>query len=116
MASGFKIPILFSCHSTKTCSKQAFLENFFYRIGSWCCEGLNGQDDSLDMLLFNQGEPLDVLLLQGTKKSVPVIGNTHKLVIDQPSISADGYLHVESAAPKYDMEAGVAIYWKESVR
>ena len=68
------------------------------------------------MLLFNQGEPLDVLLLQGTKKSVPVIGKLGKLVVDQPSFFTDGYIHVESAAPKYDMEAGVAIYWREEVR
>jgi len=68
------------------------------RVSTWCCDGIANQVDSLDILLFNEGEPIDIMLLQATK---------------QPCPSIDGYQYVESIAPEYDESSGVAIYWRE---
>ena len=72
----------------------------YFRLGTWCCGGVASQADTLDIILHNEGEPLDLMMLQSTQ---------------QPAPDIDGYLHVESAAPEYDQAAGVAIYWREEV-
>ena len=46
-----------------------------YRVATWCCDGIANQTDSLDILLFNEGQPIDILLLQSTQGPCPMIGN-----------------------------------------
>lgn len=68
------------------------------RVATWCCEGIAGHSDSLDIILFNDGSPIDIMLLQATQQACPHI---------------EGYQFVESVAPEYDPSAGVAIYWRD---
>ena len=52
------------------------------------------------MLLYNDGFPLDMLLLQGTRATAPPI---------------PGYSLAQSPPPEYDPTAGVAVYWRDEV-
>ena len=46
------------------------------RVATWCCDGVASQTDSLDLMLYNEGQPLDILLLQSTQGPCPIMGNT----------------------------------------
>ena len=46
----------------------------YWRVATWCCEGIAGHSDSLDIILFNDGSPIDIMLLQATQQPCPHIG------------------------------------------
>ena len=86
-------------------------------MSTWCCEGVAGQTDSLDIILYNDGRPIDIMLLQATQQPSPDIGADCRppsvpLYLTISTLS-EGYQMVESPAPEYDPSAGVAIYWRD---
>lgn len=86
------------------------------RVATWCCDGVASQTDSLDVLLFNEGQPIDILLLQSTQGPCPIMGILMcEIAINMNLKYLDGYQFVESIAPEYDQTSGVAIYWRDLV-
>ena len=57
-----------------------------FRVSTWCCDGIANQVDSLDILLFNEGEPIDIMLLQATKQPCPSIGKIIKFYLKMPLV------------------------------
>ena len=53
----------------------------FYRVATWCCDDIASQADSLDIMLFNEGNPIDIMLLQSTQGPSPLIGPTNNICL-----------------------------------
>ena len=108
----------FFCTDWVTDCIVIILKTYISRVSTWCCDDILSQKDSLDILLYNDGHPIDILLLQSTQHSCPFIGNLYvnfQYFFFWKIFSSDGYEFVESPAPEYDPTAGVAVYWRQLV-
>ena len=71
-------PVLRSSHIMHSYLQRLIL---FYRVATWCCDDIASQADSLDIMLFNEGNPIDIMLLQSTQGPSPLIGSTKNICL-----------------------------------